>query len=123
MKKLFSVKLLVVIALVSVLIFTQVVISSADTPTQELFGHVTLVQGYAVPSYTGCHALIQLTNNQTIAVMTTDPGLQGELESALATGNLVACWAQLLTDPPCPLGGTWSLDVYNTNSIVLYNTK
>ena len=45
---------------------------SAGAPTVELFGHVTLVEGYAVPGYTGIHALVWLrdTPDKTIAVIT-----------------------------------------------------
>lgn len=92
-------------------------------PTVELFGHVTLVQGYALSNYVGCHALVALrdTPGKTVAVMTTEQRLQSLLETALATGNLIAFWGQLLTAPPTPLGGTWTIDVYSTDGVILYN--
>lgn len=74
--------------------------------TVELFGHVTLVEGYAIPTYIGCHALVALrdTPGKTIAVLTTETRLQSLLETALATGNLIAFWGQLLANPPTPSG-------------------
>ncbi|HQR12428.1 MAG TPA: hypothetical protein PLW68_13970 [Casimicrobiaceae bacterium] len=92
-------------------------------PTVELFGHVTLVEGYALPNYHGCHALIALRDvpNQTIAVLTTQHRLQTLLETALATGNLVDCWAKRLTNPPTPRGGTWAVDVYSIDGLILYS--
>ena len=97
--------------------------SGAPTPTVELFGHVTLVEGYALPTYVGCHALVALrdTPGKTIAVMTNDGRLQSLLETALATGNLVAVFAQKLTNPPTPRGGTWIVDVYHIDGVILYN--
>jgi hypothetical protein len=93
--------------------------------TVELFGHVTLVEGYAIPNYTGCHALVTLrdTPGKTVAVMTTEVRLQSLLETALATGNLIAFWGQKLTNPPTPMGGTWAVEVYSTTGAILYNMK
>lgn len=89
----------------------------------ELFGHVTLVEGYALPSYTGCHALVALrdTPGRTVAVMTTEVRLQSLLESALETGNLIAFWGTQQTNPPTPRGGTWTVDVYQIDGVLLYN--
>jgi hypothetical protein len=91
----------------------------------ELFGHVTLVEGYAVPAYVGCHALVALrdTPGATVAVMTTASHLQSLLETALATGNLIAFRGQKLTNPSTPLGGTWSVDVYSIYAVILYSMK
>src|ERR1044072_7859015 len=83
--------------------------------TVELFGHVTLVEGYALTSYTGCHALVALrdTPGTTVAVLTSEHRLQSLLETALATGNLIAFLGNKLVSPPTPRGGTWAVDVYN----------
>lgn len=91
----------------------------------ELFGHVTLVEGYALANYVGCHALVALrdTPGKTVAVMTTDPGLQGLLETALATGNLIASIGTQLAIPPTPRGGTWTVDVYGIDGVILYSFK
>ncbi len=92
-------------------------------PTVELFGHVTLVEGYAIPAYTGCHALVALrdTPGKTVAVLTTEPRLQTLLETALDTGNLIAFLGQKLSNPPTPRGGTWTVDVYSIDGVILYN--
>lgn len=92
----------------------------------ELFGHVTLVRGYDVPNFAGCHALIALrdTPGKTVAVLTSEMCLQSLLETALATGNLIGFLGQQLTSPPSPLGGgIWSVDVYGIKSVILYNMK
>ena len=93
--------------------------------TVELFGHVTLVEGYALTNFSGCHALIALRDQpgKTVAVLTTQHRLQTLLETALSTGNLIAFWGQKLTNPPTPRGGRWSVDVYNTDGIILYSMK
>lgn len=91
--------------------------------TVELFGHVTLVEGYALTSYTGCHALVALrdTPGTTVAVLTSEHRLQTLLETSLATGNLIAFLGSLLTSPPTPRGGTWAVDVYSIDGVILYN--
>jgi hypothetical protein len=88
----------------------------------ELFGNVTLVEGYALKNFTGCHALISLrdTPGKTIAVITSEQRLQSLLETALATGKLVAFWGQKLPNPPLPRGGKWGVDVYSTSGVILY---
>jgi len=93
--------------------------------TVELFGHVTLVEGYSLTTYTGCHALVALrdTPGKTVAVLTPEVRLQSLLETALATGNLIAFWGQKLSNPPTPRGGTWIVDVYGIDGVILYNMK
>jgi hypothetical protein len=93
--------------------------------TVELFGHVTLVEGYALTNFTGCHALITLrdTPGKTVAVLTSQHRLQTLLETALSTGNLIAFFGQKLTNPPTPRGGTWIVDVYNMDGLILYSMK
>ena len=103
-------------------------VDSSNLPsvvTVELFGHVTLVEGYALTNFSGCHALIALRDQpgKTVAVLTTQHRLQTLLETALSTGNLIAFWGQKLTHPPTPRGGTWSVDVYNTDGVILYSMK
>lgn len=93
---------------------------------QELFGHVTLVEGYDLNTYKGCHALVALrdTPGTTVAVLTTNLGLQSLLQTALQSGNLVAFWGTLSSSPPTPRGGTWGTTrVYSIDGIILYNTK
>lgn len=91
----------------------------------EQFGHVTLVEGYALPhDFTGCHALVALrdTPGTTVAVLTRDRGLQSLLETALGTGNLIAFRGDRLTSPPTPLGGSWDVDVYGADSVIVYGS-
>lgn len=91
----------------------------------ELFGHVTLVEGYAVTTFTGCHALVALrdTPGKTVAVMTSEVRLQSLLETALDTGNLIAFLGTKLAHPPTPRGGSWIVDVYSIDGVILYNFK
>jgi hypothetical protein len=94
---------------------------------EELFGHVTLVEGYAGAAYIGCHALVALRTvgaepERTVAVLTTELRLQSLLEEGLATGNLVAFSGYKMSNPPTPAGGTWTVDVYSINRTILYNT-
>lgn len=91
----------------------------------ELFGHVTLVEGYALTSFTGCHGLVALrdTPGKTVAVLTSEVRLQSLLETALDTGNLIAFRGVKLLHPPTPRGGTWAVDVYSIDGVILYNFK
>lgn len=97
----------------------------AAAQTMELFGHVTLVEGYALPTYVGCHALVALrdTPGKIVGVFTTEHRLQSLLETALITGNLIAFLGKQLSDPPTPRGGSWGLDVYSIDGVILYNMK
>ena len=90
----------------------------------ELFGHVILVEGYDLPNFDGCHALITLRDPtaNTVAVLTSNHKLQTLLESALSTGYLIAFWGLKLANPPTPRGGTWAVDVYGIDGIILYNS-
>ena len=92
-------------------------------PAVELFGHVTLVESYTVPGFTGCHALVSLRDSPgvTVAVLTAEIRHQELMTAALATGKLIAFWGQKYAVPPTPRGGTWSVDVYNTSGVILYN--
>jgi hypothetical protein len=91
--------------------------------TTELFGHVTLVEGYSLPGFQGCHALVALrdTPGKTVTVLTTDYRLQTLLETGLQTGALIAFWGTLLSDPPAPRGETWTVDVYQIDGVIVYD--
>ena len=95
----------------------------APSPAVELFGHVTLVEGYVLPSFTGIHALVALrdTPARTVAILTTQHRLQTLLESALTSGYLIAFFGHLLANPPTPRGGTWAVDVYSIDGVILYS--
>ncbi|HEX8156487.1 MAG TPA: hypothetical protein VF526_03780 [Solirubrobacteraceae bacterium] len=92
---------------------------------EELFGHVSLVEGYAIAhGFHGCHALVQLRDkpDTTVAVLTSETGLQTLLETALSTGSLIAFWGQKLSSPPTPRGGSWSVDVYGIDGVIVYKS-
>ncbi len=93
--------------------------------TVELFGHVTLVEGYDLPSYAGCHALVALRDapGKTVAVLTSEQRLQSLFEAALSAGYLIAFWGQKLANPPTPRGGTWAVEVYGIDGVILYGMK
>ena len=97
--------------------------AAALAASVQLFGHVTLVEGYALPNFLGCHALVKLrdTPNKTVAVLTSQHNLQTLLETALATRNLIAFRGSKSSNPPTPLGGTWIVDVYLIDNIILYS--
>jgi hypothetical protein len=101
------------------------VVAAQGAGAVELFGHVTLIEGYALPTFTGCHALVALrdTPGKTVAVMTREDRLQTLLETALATGNLIAFRGRRNPSPPTPRGGTWSVEVYDVDGVILYNMK
>ena len=108
---------------------SSTIVGEAITPiivptSGELFGHVILVEGYSLPNFRGCHALVTLRDySVTVAFLTSDQGLQSLLETALTSGNLIAFIGVKLSDPPTPRGGTWSVDVYSIDCIILYNMK
>lgn len=89
----------------------------------ELFGHVTLIEGYDLPTFCGCHALVALrdTPGKTVAALTTEHRLQSLLETALQTGSLIAFWGTLSAAPPTPRGGTWAVDVYEIDGVIVYD--
>jgi hypothetical protein len=93
--------------------------------TEELFGHVTFVEGYALPNFTGCHAIIDLRDSpgKNVVVLTSEHRLQTLLETALATGYLIAFRGEYLANPPSPRGGTWSTSVYGIDGVNLYNMQ
>ncbi|HYL14182.1 MAG TPA: hypothetical protein VEV41_14160 [Terriglobales bacterium] len=88
----------------------------------ELFGHVSLVEGYNLPKFKGCHALIEVRDEpgKTVAVLTDSGRLQTLLEAALGSGHLVAVDGKKMAHPPCPAGGKWGVDVYSADRIILY---
>ena len=100
-------------------------VAPASAGAVELFGHVTLVEGYALPNFVGCHALVALrdTPNKTVAVLTRNQNLQTLLETALATGNLIAFWGRRNPSPPSPMGGTWAVEVYDISAVILYKAR
>ncbi|AUT04585.1 hypothetical protein CLI64_29535 (plasmid) [Nostoc sp. CENA543] len=89
----------------------------------EIFGHVTLIEGYDLPDFQGCHALINLrdTPGKIVAVLTSEYKLQSLLETAFQTGALIAFWGEYLNEPPTPRGGSWAVNVYQINGVIVYD--
>jgi hypothetical protein len=96
---------------------TGVTLEAAMLPslgsTVELFGHATLVHGYALTSLVGCYALVALRDPPGTIVAVHR--LQGLLETALATGYLIAFHEQKYTNPPSPGGGTYTCRIFTLN--------
>lgn len=92
-------------------------------PTVQLFGHVTLINCYALSN--SCYAVIELrdTPGKTIVVRSSEQRLQSLLETALATGNLIAFVGQGTFFQSPPRGGTWNMDVYSIDEVTVYNKK
>lgn len=76
----------------------------------------------AYPVKTYMHALVWLrdTPDKTVAVITKQQRLQTLLESALTAGYLMAFFGKLQSNPPTPRGGTWAVDVYAIDGVILY---
>jgi hypothetical protein len=83
-----------------------------------------MVEGYDLPMFSGCHALVELRDSpgKSVEVLTDQAGLEGLLTTALATGNLIAFWGSPTTQLP-PRGGTWSVDVYAIDGLIVYGSK
>ena len=94
--------------------------------TTQLFGHVTLVNGYDSDMYKGCHTLIKLRGeNKTIVVLTEAHRMQTILESALVGNKLVSVHAFRYSTPPTVSPGSWvaGSEVYLLERAILYNQR
>ncbi len=92
--------------------------------TTQLFGHVTLVNGYDSDMYKGCHALIKLRGeNKTIVVLTEAHRMQSLLQTALVGNKLVSVHAFRYSTPPTVSPGSWvaGSEVYLLERAILYN--
>ncbi|WP_371378673.1 hypothetical protein [Sporomusa aerivorans] len=92
-------------------------------PNVQLFGHVSLINCYALSN--SCYAVVELrdTPGKSVVVRTAETRLQSLLETALATGNLIAFVGQGVLVQSPPRGGTWNLEVYAIDEVTLYNRK
>jgi hypothetical protein len=100
------------------------ILQNLSENTVQLFGHVTLVNGYDSDMYKGCHALIKLRGeNKTIAVLTEAHHMQTLMESALVGNKLVSVHAFKYSIPPTVSPGSWNpgLEVYLLERAILYN--
>ena len=94
----------------------------AQKSTKQLFGHVTLVQSYAVLSGDTGYCLVRLRNStKTVAVFTNEAHMYATMRTGLTTGNLVNFVGKKLTNPPTPRGGSWGVDVYEPVSFTVYS--
>jgi hypothetical protein len=93
----------------------------------QLIGHVTLINGFDLPNFSGCYALVTLRDPpaNTVAVLTSEHKLQTLLETALSTGYQISVHGIQLINPPHPVGGTWDpgIEVYGIDQVTLYNTQ
>jgi hypothetical protein len=94
-------------------------------PTVGFFGHVTLVEGIGLTNFVGCYAVVALrdTPGKEVGVVTSEQRLQSLLETALATGNLIAFSGHQLAYTPWGGPGTAADDLYGINLVTLYSSK
>lgn len=92
-------------------------------PNVQLFGHVSLINCYVLSN--SCYAVVELrdTPGKSVVIRTAETRLQSLLETALATGNLIAFVGQGVLVQSPPRGGTWNMEVYAIDEITLYNRK
>ena len=100
-------------------------ISLLQVTYEAFFGHVTLVEGIVLPSFVGCWAVVALRDKpgKDVGVLTTEQRLQSLLETALATGNLIAFSGHQLAYTPWGGPGTAADDLYGINLVTLYSSK
>jgi hypothetical protein len=92
-------------------------------PNVQLFGHISLINCYVLSN--SCYAVVELrdTPGKSVVIRTTETRLQSLLETALATGNLIAFVGQGVLVQSPPRGGTWNMEVYAIDEVTLYNHK
>ena len=92
-------------------------------PNVQLFGHISLINCYVLSN--SCYAVVELrdTPGKSVVIRTTETKLQSLLETALATGNLIAFVGQGVLVQSPPRGGTWNMEVYAIDEVTLYNHK
>ncbi len=91
----------------------------------ELVGHVKFVERNAPTNVDGLRALLKLRDlpGVTVVVIATQLRLQALLESALTSGNLIACMGTRIARPPAASGRTRAADVYAIDGIILYSSS
>ena len=92
-------------------------------PPQVAFvGHV---EGIVLTTFVGCYAVVVLSDSpgKEIGVVTSEQRLQSLLETALATGNLIAFSGHQLAYTPWGGPGTAADDLYGINLVTLYSSK
>ena len=91
----------------------------------ELVGHVKFVERNAPTNADGLRALLKLRDlpGVTVVVVATQLRLQALLESALTSGNLIACMGTRIACPPAASGRARAADVYAIDGIILYSSS
>ena len=90
----------------------------------ELVGHVTFVERSTPTNLDGMRALLKLRDapGTTVVVVTTQLRLQALLESALSSGNRIACLGTRLADPLAARGRARTTDLYTIDGAILYSS-
>ena len=96
---------------------------AASTAPVELIGHVKFVERNAPTNLSGLRALLKLRDSPevTVVLVTQQLRLQALLESALTSGNLVACLGTRLA-PANPRGRNQAVDIYSVDGVILYSS-
>ena len=91
----------------------------------ELVGHVKFVERNAPTNADGLRALLKLRDlpGVPVVVIATQLRLQALLESALTSGNLIACMGTRIACPPAASGRARAADVYAIDGIILYSSS
>jgi hypothetical protein len=99
--------------------------AAGTTPAPvELIGHVKFVERNAPTNLDGMRVLIELRDppGVTVALVTRQLRLQALIDSALASGNLIACLGARLAAPPAPRGRNRAVEVYSIDGVILYSS-
>ena len=107
---------------------TITVADQTFTVTQAAAGlctYVTQLDVYAVPSFSGCCAMIALQNsphNEVVAVLTREPQFQHIFETALVGNKLLTVFGEQLLNQFNPQGDRWASEVYTAYRVILHST-
>lgn len=93
-------------------------------PNVQLFGHITLIESYTFPTFSGYVVVVELrdTPGRNVAILTSDPKFQNLVVAALTTGNLISFVGQKNSlNPLPPRGSSWNMDTYVIDQLALFN--
>ena len=90
----------------------------------ELIGHVRFVERASPTNFDGMRALLKLCDppGTTVVVITPQLRLQSLLESALSSGNLIACVGTRHVSPLSPRSRAQGAEIYFVDSVILYSS-
>ena len=91
----------------------------------ELFGHVVVLNAFALANGAGCTAPISVRNEppRSVTLYTAEPRLQTVLETALATGHLISALGHAITADSVPGTSGVTGELIEIKEVVLYNNK